>query len=86
MSPSESQGLLTSASDVNPASLSASDPHLLRIFYQRLFPWRYFFQWLNHSPQPTKDFEHRELAFTLPNDAMLRYMSYRTSDLWVARG
>lgn len=61
--------------------MSASDPELLKSFYQRLFPWRYLFQWLNHSPTPTPDFENREFAFTLPNDAMLRYMSYRTSDL-----
>jgi DNA primase small subunit len=60
---------------------TASDPDLLRIFYQRLFPWRYLFQWLNHSPYPTPDFIHREFAFTLQNEAYLRYQSYPTSDL-----
>ncbi|KAL7619582.1 p48 polypeptide of DNA primase [Parahypoxylon ruwenzoriense] len=63
------------------ASLKASDPEVLRIFYQRFFPWRYLFQWLNHSPTPTNDFEHREFAFTLENDSYLRYQSYRTSDM-----
>jgi DNA primase small subunit len=55
----------------------------MRSFYQRLFPWRYLFQWLNHSPTPTADFGHREFAFTLQNDAYLRYQSFPTSDLFV---
>lgn len=59
----------------------ADDPEILRAFYQRLFPWRYLFQWLNHSPAPTTDFTHREFAFTLANDAYLRYQSYPNSDL-----
>ncbi|KAJ9148484.1 DNA primase [Pleurostoma richardsiae] len=63
------------------ASLKASDPEVMRSFYQRLFPWRYLFQWLNHSPTPTPDFGHREFAFTLQNDAYLRYQSFPTSDL-----
>lgn len=53
----------------------------MRSFYQRLFPWRPLFQWLNHSPQPSTDFAHREFAFTLPNDAYLRYQAFSTSDL-----
>lgn len=56
----------------------------MRSFYQRLFPWRYLFQWLNHSPTPSTDFGHREFAFTLQNDAYLRYQSFPTSDLWVS--
>lgn len=64
-------------------SLRASDPEVMRSFYQRLFPWRYLFQWLNHSPTPTNDFAHREFAFTLQNDAYLRYQSFPTSDLYV---
>ncbi|KAL8684163.1 MAG: hypothetical protein Q9224_006557 [Gallowayella concinna] len=50
-------------------------------FYQRLFPFRYLFQWLNHSMKPSNDFGHREFAFTLQNDAYLRYQSFPTSDL-----
>lgn len=53
----------------------------MRAFYQRLFPFRYFFQWLNHSAVPTNDFAHREFAFTLSNDALQRYQSFATADL-----
>ena len=48
------------------------------VFYQRLFPFRYLFEWLNHSPNPTKAFTNRELAFTLQNDVYLRYLSFAT--------
>lgn len=65
------------------SSLKASDPEVMRSFYQRLFPWRQLFQWLNHSPTPTNDFGNREFAFTLQNDAYLRYQSFATADLSV---
>ena len=63
--------------------LKSSDPEVLRAYYQRLFPFRYLFQWLNHSPAPTNDFAHREFAFTLQNDAYLRYQSFPSADLYV---
>ncbi|KAG5978803.1 hypothetical protein E4U55_005903 [Claviceps digitariae] len=69
------------ASPIDTATLKASDPEVMRSFYQRLFPWRHLFQWLNHSPTPTNDFGHREFAFTLQNDAYLRYQSFATADL-----
>jgi len=74
----------SSFSDGVPVKASASDPEVLRSFYQRLFPWRYLFQWLNHSPTPTNDFAHREFAFTLPNDAVWRYQSFQTADLYAS--
>lgn len=72
----------SSLSDGVPVKASASDPEVLRSFYQRLFPWRNFFQWLNHSPTPTNDFAHREFAYTLQNDAVWRYQSFPTADLY----
>jgi DNA primase small subunit len=60
-----------------------NDPEVMRIFYQRLFPFRHVFQWLNHSAAPGIDMAHREFAFTLPNDAYLRYLSFPTADLYV---
>ncbi|KAF1838397.1 prim-pol domain-containing protein [Decorospora gaudefroyi] len=60
---------------------SFSDSNVMRAFYQRLFPFRPLFQWLNHSATPSNDFAHREFAFTLPNDAYLRYQAFPTADL-----
>ncbi|KAI1645137.1 prim-pol domain-containing protein [Daldinia loculata] len=70
------------ASPINGAvSMKASDPEIMRMFYQRFFPWRYLFQWLNHSPTPTNDFGHREFAFTLQGDIYSRYNSFPSADL-----
>ncbi|KAJ5614460.1 DNA primase small subunit [Penicillium herquei] len=64
-----------------PAS-SGVDSDVMLAFYQRLFPFRYLFQWLNHGIVPTRDFGNREFALTLQNDAYLRYQSYPTADLF----
>ena len=68
------------------SSAETVDPsfQLLLTYYQRFFPWRYMFQWLNHSPVPTNDFKHREFSLWLHNDAVMRYQSYTTSDLSVS--
>ncbi|KAI9820827.1 MAG: hypothetical protein M1826_000852 [Phylliscum demangeonii] len=65
-------------------SSTGLDPEVLRAYYQRLLPFRPLFQWLNHSmtPTPTADFTHREFAFTLSNEAYLRYQAYPTVDQW----
>lgn len=60
---------------------SGVDTDVMLMFYQRLFPFRYLFQWLNHGIMPTRDFGNREFALTLQNDAYLRYQSYPTADL-----
>jgi DNA primase small subunit len=65
-----------------PSKAQYSEPDTLRQFYQRLFPFRPLFQWLNHSPTPQPDFQNREFAFVLPNDAYIRYQSFATADLF----
>ncbi|KAK0517198.1 hypothetical protein JMJ35_000353 [Cladonia borealis] len=78
-------GMVESSPPAVPIALAPSakytDPEVMLAFYQRLFPFRYLFQWLNHSIKPSNDFGHREFAFTLQNDAYLRYQSYPTGDL-----
>ncbi|CAI7659756.1 hypothetical protein N7533_001020 [Penicillium manginii] len=61
---------------------SGVDSDVMLAFYQRLFPFRYLFQWLNHGIVPNRDFGNREFALTLQNDAYLRYQSYPTADLF----
>ncbi|KAL1958493.1 hypothetical protein VTO42DRAFT_4357 [Malbranchea cinnamomea] len=64
-----------------PPPSAQVDSLMMHVFYQRLFPFRYLFQWLNHGVKPSPDFANREFAFTLQNDAYLRYQSYPTADL-----
>ncbi|EMC95941.1 hypothetical protein BAUCODRAFT_509989 [Baudoinia panamericana UAMH 10762] len=59
-----------------------SSPDILRQFYQRLFPFRPLFQWLNHGPTPQPDFQNREFAFVLPGGAYIRYQSFLSADLF----
>lgn len=49
-------------------------------FYQRLLPFRYVFQWLNHSPKPSKDFTMREFAYEFRSGAYQRYNSYTSQE------
>ena len=68
---------------LNRQAVKFSDPETMYAFYQRLFPFRCLFQWLNHGVKPAPDFGHREFAFTLQNDGYLRYQSFPTADLYV---
>eukprot|EP00051_Salpingoeca_urceolata_P028430 m.486827 g.486827 ORF g.486827 m.486827 type:complete len:460 (+) comp24630_c0_seq1:346-1725(+) len=54
-------------------------PHLLRVYYGRLFPHSKFYNWLSykHSQQGTYFFR-REFSFTLKDDVYIRYLSFRT--------
>ncbi|KAL1843588.1 hypothetical protein VTJ49DRAFT_871 [Mycothermus thermophilus] len=76
---SDDDDFITSTNPLNgqePAAEGSSKDaafELLRIYYQSFFPWRYMFQWLNHSPVPTNDFKHREFSLWLHNDAVMRY-------------
>lgn len=58
-----------------------SEPETLRQFYQRLCPFRQLFQWLNHSATPQADFQNREFSFWLPDNKVIRYLSFPSADL-----
>ncbi|BCS22269.1 DNA primase subunit PRI1 [Aspergillus puulaauensis] len=77
--PAETKNESTDAPGPAPAQV---DTETMLAFYQRLFPFRYLFQWLNHGVVPSPDFGNREFALTLQNDAYLRYQSYPTADLF----
>lgn len=49
-------------------------------YYQRLLPFRYLFQWLNHSPKPTTDFTMREFAYEHRSGIYQRYNSFATQE------
>lgn len=63
--------------DIVPQSKTPSSSDMI-YYYERLLPFRYVFQWLNHSPKPQPDFTMREFAFEYRSGAYQRYNSYPT--------
>ncbi|TIC72494.1 hypothetical protein E3Q00_03942 [Wallemia mellicola] len=57
----------------------ASNPHVTRAYYERLFPFKQMYQFYN---VPTRLFTNREFAFTVKDDIYLRYLSFSTWDEW----
>ncbi|KAJ2313303.1 p48 polypeptide of DNA primase [Coemansia sp. RSA 2705] len=50
-------------------------------YYQRLFPFSLYYQWLNYrSSEPTQAFTHREFSFTINDGIYLRYQSFKDGD------
>lgn len=49
-------------------------------YYRRLFPFKSIFLWLNKDHVPNRQWTHREIAFTLQNDAYLRYQSFSNAE------
>lgn len=58
-----------------------AEPETLKQYYSRLCPFRPLFQWLNHSATPQSDFQNREFSFWLPENRVIRYLSFPSADL-----
>ena len=74
----------------------AFDSDRLKIFYERIFPYKLFFKWLSYNKLKSRDqntlqsindkevlsdyFYNREFSFTLANDVYCRYLCYKTAD------
>ncbi|KAI8145575.1 hypothetical protein BJV82DRAFT_643764 [Fennellomyces sp. T-0311] len=48
----------------------------MRVFYDRFFPFKPYFNWLNYGHEISSYFTHREFSFTLRNDVYIRYNSF----------
>jgi DNA primase small subunit len=56
-------------------------PELLRIYYERLFPFQLMVRWLSYSKQVQKDyFLRREFTFVLQGDIFCRYQCFKDVD------
>jgi DNA primase catalytic subunit len=60
--------------------MDSADPMVVMSYYRHLLPFRQLFTWLNRASgsAPSRNFTHREFAFTLQNEAYLRYNSFGT--------
>eukprot|EP00742_Colponemidia_sp_Colp-10_P009708 GILJ01010615.1.p1 GENE.GILJ01010615.1~~GILJ01010615.1.p1 ORF type:complete len:481 (+),score=78.17 GILJ01010615.1:955-2397(+) len=60
------------------------NPELLRLYYSRLFPYKYMFRWLSYGNDPKSEdptvshdyFLRREFSFTMENDVYIRYLCF----------
>eukprot|EP01112_Ceratiomyxa_fruticulosa_P009383 TRINITY_DN2443_c0_g1_i1.p1 TRINITY_DN2443_c0_g1~~TRINITY_DN2443_c0_g1_i1.p1 ORF type:complete len:436 (+),score=90.89 TRINITY_DN2443_c0_g1_i1:218-1525(+) len=49
---------------------------VMRVYYQRLFPFNLMYRWLSYGNTTKNYFQHREFSFTLQNDIYVRYNSF----------
>ncbi|CAO1618434.1 unnamed protein product [Parajaminaea phylloscopi] len=62
----------------------STEPMAMLAYYKRLLPFKSLYTWLNRDVphQPSKNFIHREFAFTLLNGAYIRYHSFSDWEEW----
>ncbi|CAO3689593.1 unnamed protein product [Rhizopus stolonifer] len=72
----DASGLFASDMGVEPDNIV----FLYRMFYNSLFPFKPYFQWLNQDTAPSRNFTHREFSFTLPSDIYIRFKSFTNVD------
>lgn len=53
---------------------------LLRIYYQRLFPYENYIKWIGAGNVEKNYLSRREFSFTLADDIYLRYLSFTSAD------
>jgi len=67
--------------------VSEFSPDLLKVYYERMFPYGHMFAWLSYLGDPkispdkkisTKYWRKREFCFTMKDDVYIRYQSYQT--------
>lgn len=58
------------------------DAILLRQYYEKLFPFKLLFAWLNYGYVVGKQFEQREFSFTLTGDIYQRFLCFSTAEAW----
>ncbi|QWU88896.1 hypothetical protein CA3LBN_003204 [Candidozyma haemuli] len=71
---------LASFSPDEPQKSSKPSSADMSFYYERILPFRHIFQWLNHSPKPSKDFTMREFAYEYRSGAYQRYNSFNSPE------
>ncbi|KAJ3011653.1 primase, DNA, polypeptide 1 (49kDa) [Thoreauomyces humboldtii] len=66
--------------DSSHAALGDQFQNLLRVFYNRLFPFGEFYRWLSYGAVEPTYFAKREWSFTLASDVYMRFQSFSTAD------